>query len=159
MAGVFAGSSVGQTAAAQTGVQFVETYCLDCHSGEAASAGDALRQIADLKPELLLLDIEMPGGSGLDLLQEIGEPLPYVIFVTAHPEFALPAFEVQAADYLVKPVQRQRFIGSVLRAKQRIAERRVAGTVRAAALVGPHKNGVHSIAVERPSGIEALAVQ
>jgi two-component system LytT family response regulator len=102
--------------------------------GEAASASEARRQIADLKPDLLLLDIEMPGGSGIDLLQEIGEPLPYVIFVTAHPEFALPAFEVQAADYLVKPVQRQRFIGSVLRAKQRIAERRVAGTARAATL-------------------------
>ncbi len=103
--------------------------------GEAASAGEARRQIADLKPDLLLLDIEMPGGSGFDLLQEIGEPLPYVIFVTAHPEFALPAFEVQAADYLVKPVQRQRFIGSVRRAKQRIAEQRVAGTARAAVLV------------------------
>ena len=53
-----------------------------------------------------------------------------MIFVTAHPEFALPAFEAQAADYLVKPVQRQRFIGSVMRAKQRIAERRVAGLAR-----------------------------
>ena len=72
----------------------------------------------------------MPGGSGLELLQELGEPHPYVIFVTAHPEFALPAFEVQAADYLVKPVQRQRFAGSVMRAKQRIAERRVAGLAR-----------------------------
>jgi two-component system LytT family response regulator len=102
--------------------------------GEAASASEARRQIADLKPDLLLLDIEMPGGSGIDLLHDIGEPLPYVIFVTAHPEFALPAFEVQAADYLVKPVQRQRFNGSVLRAKQRIAERCVAGTARAAAL-------------------------
>jgi two-component system LytT family response regulator len=53
--------------------------------------------------------------------------MPYVIFVTAHPEFALPAFELQAVDYLVKPVQHQRFTGSVLRAKRRIAERRVAG--------------------------------
>ena len=107
--------------------------------GEAASASEARRQIADLQPDLLLLDIEMPGGSGIDLLQEIGEPLLYVIFVTAHPEFALPAFEVQAADYLVKPVQRQRFIGSVLRAKQRIAERRVAGTARAALERAPER--------------------
>jgi two-component system LytT family response regulator len=76
------------------------------------------------------MDIEMPGGSGLELLHELSEPAPYVIFVTAHPEFALPAFEAHAADFLVKPVQRQRFAGSVLRAKQRIAERRVAGLAR-----------------------------
>jgi len=98
--------------------------------GEAASAAEARRQIAEQQPDLVFMDIEMPGGSGLELLQQIGEPLPYVIFVTAHPEFALPAFEVHAADYLVKPVQRQRFVGSVLRAKQRIAERRVAGLAR-----------------------------
>jgi two-component system LytT family response regulator len=76
------------------------------------------------------MDIEMPGGSGLELLQQIEEPVPYVIFVTAHPEFALPAFEAHAADYIMKPVQRQRFIGSVMRAKQRISERRVAGLAR-----------------------------
>ena len=98
--------------------------------GEAASAGDARRQIADKQPDLVFMDIEMPGGSGLELLQQIDEPVPYVIFVTAHPEFALPAFEAHAADYIVKPVQRQRFIGSVMRAKQRISERRVAGLAR-----------------------------
>jgi two-component system, LytTR family, response regulator len=95
--------------------------------GEAASAAEARRKIAEQKPDLVFMDIEMPGGNGIEILQDIGEPFPYVIFVTAHPEFALPAFEVHAADYIVKPVQRQRFIGSVLRAKQRIAERRVAG--------------------------------
>ena len=98
--------------------------------GEAASAVDARRQIADKQPDLVFMDIEMPGGSGLELMQKIGEPVPYVIFVTAHPEFALPAFEAQAADYIVKPVQRQRFIGSVMRAKQRISERRVARLAR-----------------------------
>jgi two-component system LytT family response regulator len=98
--------------------------------GEAASAIDARRQIADKHPDLVFMDIEMPGGSGLELLQQIEEPVPYVIFVTAHPEFALPAFEAHAADYIMKPVQRQRFIGSVMRAKQRISERRVAGLAR-----------------------------
>ena len=98
--------------------------------GEAGSAGEARRQIAEQQPDLVFMDIEMPGGNGIDLLHEMGESHPYVIFVTAHPEFALPAFEVQAADYLVKPVQRQRFLGSVMRAKQRIAERRVAGLAR-----------------------------
>jgi two-component system LytT family response regulator len=95
--------------------------------GEAASAPEARRKIAEQQPDLVFMDIEMPGGSGIDLVQDMGEPIPYVIFVTAHPEFALPAFELQAVDYLVKPVQHQRFAGSILRAKRRIAERRVAG--------------------------------
>jgi two-component system LytT family response regulator len=98
--------------------------------GEAASASEARRKINEHQPDLVFMDIEMPGGSGLEVLQSIGEPAPYVIFVTAHPEFALPAFEAQAADYLVKPVQRERFIGSVMRAKKRIAEHRVAGLAR-----------------------------
>ena len=98
--------------------------------GEAASASEARRQIVEQQPDLIFMDIEMPGGSGIDLLQELGEPHPYVIFVTAHTQFALPAFEVQAADYLVKPVQPKRFLGSVMRAKERIAERRVAGLAR-----------------------------
>ena len=98
--------------------------------GEAASAQEARRKIAEQQPDLVFMDIEMPGGNGIELVQGIGEPAPYVIFVTAHPEFALPAFEVQAADYIVKPVQRQRFLGSVMRAKQRIAERRVAALAR-----------------------------
>ena len=95
--------------------------------GEAASAPEARRRIAAEHPDLVFMDIGMPGGSGIEVLKALEEPLPYVIFVTAHPEFAVPAFELQAMDYLVKPVQRPRFTGSVLRAKQRITERRVAG--------------------------------
>jgi two-component system LytT family response regulator len=95
--------------------------------GEAASASEARRKIAEQRPDLVFMDIEIPGGSGIEVVRQIEEPLPYVIFVTAHPEFALPAFELQAMDYLVKPVQRPRFAGSILRARQRIAERRVAG--------------------------------
>jgi two-component system LytT family response regulator len=95
--------------------------------GEAGSAPEAARQIAEQRPDLVFMDIEIPGGSGIDVLRGIRAPLPYVIFVTAHPEFALPAFELEAVDYLVKPVQRPRFSGSLLRAKQRIVERRVAG--------------------------------
>jgi len=95
--------------------------------GEAASAHEAKARIAELQPALVFMDIEMPGGSGIELLRELVEPVPYVIFVTAHAEFALPAFELHAFDYLVKPVQRGRFVDSVIRAKRRITEGRVAG--------------------------------
>lgn len=94
--------------------------------GEAATAEEARQMIPGLRPDLVFMDIEMPGGSGIEVLRSLPEPLPYVIFVTAHPEFALPAFELQAVDYLVKPVQRPRFNGSVDRARKRIAEQRVA---------------------------------
>ena len=110
--------------------------------GEAASAPEARRKISEQRPDLVFMDIEMPGGNGIEVLQGLDEPVPYVILVTAHPEFALPAFEVQAADYLVKPVQRQRFLGSVTRAKKRIAERRVAGLARQiAGAVGANGDG------------------
>jgi two-component system, LytTR family, response regulator len=120
--------------------------------GEAASAAEARRKIGEQQPDLVFMDIEMPGGSGLELLQQLGEPHPYVIFVTAHAEFALPAFEVQAADYLVKPVQRQRFTGSVMRAKQRIAERRVAGLARQIAGAVANGNGRGGSAADNGAG-------
>src|SRR5688572_6372829 len=117
--------------------------------GEAASAAEARRKISEHQPDLVFMDVEMPGGNGIEVLQDIEEPVPYVILVTAHPEFALPAFEVQVADYLVKPVQRQRFLGSVMRAKQRIAERRVAGLARQ--IAGAVGSNGHGEGAERPA--------
>ena len=128
--------------------------------GEAASSSEARRKIAEQQPDLVFMDIEMPGGSGIDLLYTLGDPAPYVIFVTAHPEFALPAFEVQAVDYLVKPVQRERFLGSVTRAKQRIAERRVAGLAREiVGAVGANGNGAAGKSVPMPASSARYADQ
>ncbi|MFZ2508119.1 MAG: LytTR family DNA-binding domain-containing protein [Steroidobacteraceae bacterium] len=95
-------------------------------AGEAATAPEAARLIAEKKPDLVFMDIEIPGGSGIDVLRDIKGPAPYVIFVTAYPEYTLPAFELDAVDYLVKPIQRQRFAASVQRARLRIAEHRMA---------------------------------
>jgi len=114
--------------------------------GEAGSASEAARQIALHQPDLVFMDIEIPGGDGIEVLRNVQGALPYVIFVTAHPEFALPAFEFEAVDYLVKPVQRPRFAGSLMRARQRIVERRVAGLAMqiagaAKSLVNGRKDG------------------
>ncbi len=75
--------------------------------GEAVDADDAFEKINELKPELIFLDIQMPGKTGFDLLESLDQ-VPKVIFTTAYDEFALKAFEVNALDYLLKPIQPER---------------------------------------------------
>ncbi|HLJ90494.1 MAG TPA: LytTR family DNA-binding domain-containing protein [Candidatus Angelobacter sp.] len=75
--------------------------------GEAVNADEAAEQIRRLQPDVLFLDVEMPGRSGLELLEEI-EDLPAVIFTTAYQEYAVRAFEVSAVDYLLKPIVAER---------------------------------------------------
>jgi len=75
--------------------------------GEAVNADDALEKINELKPDLLFLDIQMPGKSGFDMLEEL-DAVPTVIFVTAYDEYALKAFEYNALDYLLKPIEPKR---------------------------------------------------
>ena len=82
--------------------------------GAAANAREALAQVAQLRPELLFLDIQMPGKSGFELLDDLGkEPRPRVIFVTAYDEHALRAFEFHPFDYLLKPVEPVRLAESL----------------------------------------------
>ena len=75
--------------------------------GEAINADDAQQKIASLNPELLFLDIQMPGKNGFELLESL-DMVPKVIFTTAYDEYALKAFEVNALDYLLKPIRKER---------------------------------------------------
>ncbi|QIL77483.1 LytR/AlgR family response regulator transcription factor [Hymenobacter sp. HDW8] len=84
--------------------------------GEAKNAAEARTQIQALNPDLLFLDIHMPGGSGFDLLASL-EIAPQVIFTTAYDEYALRAFEVNALDYLLKPVQENRLAAALDKAR------------------------------------------
>lgn len=79
---------------------------------ECANAAEAKEKIAALKPDVVFLDIQMPGKNGLELAQELS-PVPELIFITAHDEFALRAFEVNALDYLLKPIQPERLAEAV----------------------------------------------
>jgi two-component system LytT family response regulator len=84
---------------------------------EAINADDAYEKIVKLDPDLLFLDIQMPGKSGFDLLEML-DSVPNVIFTTAYDEYALKAFEVNALDYLLKPIQPERLgesIGKLLK--------------------------------------------
>ena len=75
--------------------------------GEAVNVDDALEKIQKLKPDLLFLDIQMPGKTGFELL-ELLDSVPEVVFTTAYDEYALQAFDVNALDYLLKPIQKDR---------------------------------------------------
>lgn len=90
-------------------------------AGEARSGEEALWQVASLAPDALLLDIQMPGASGLDVAASLPDPAPAVIFVTAFDRYALPAFDAAALDYLLKPVDPER----LARALQRLRARRL----------------------------------
>lgn len=79
---------------------------------EAVNAEEALEKIEQLKPDLIFLDIQMPGKTGFELLSELDRS-PQVIFTTAHHEFALKAFEVNALDYLMKPVEPRRLADAI----------------------------------------------
>jgi len=80
--------------------------------GEAQNAIEARRAIDDLEPDLLFLDVQMPGESGFELLASL-DSVPLVVFTTAYDEYALRAFEVSALDYLVKPIDPKRLAGTV----------------------------------------------
>lgn len=79
---------------------------------EAANADEGISKIESLHPDLIFLDIQMPGRSGFDMLSEL-ERSPQVIFTTAYDEFALKAFEVNALDYLLKPVEPKRLADAI----------------------------------------------
>lgn len=85
--------------------------------GTAADGDDAVAKIQELDPDLIFLDIQMPGLDGFDVLREfIGGGRPFVIFTTAHAQYALKAFEVQALDYLLKPFDEERLARALDRA-------------------------------------------
>jgi two-component system LytT family response regulator len=89
--------------------------------GEAANANEGIEKIELLNPDLVFLDIQMPGKTGFDMLSEL-EKAPHVIFVTAYDEYALKAFEVNALDYLMKPVEPKRLADALLRVRQKDEE-------------------------------------
>jgi two-component system LytT family response regulator len=91
--------------------------------GEANNAETAIETIKQLKPDVIFLDIQMPGKNGFELLEEISG-LPEVVFVTAYDEYAIRAFEINALDYLLKPVQPNRLAETV----KKILNRDAAGS-------------------------------
>lgn len=100
--------------------------------GEAVDGNDAITQISELNPELLFLDVQMPGATGIEVLERVNQELT-VIFTTAHDDYAMTAFEFGAIDYLRKPFGRERFARALERARPYIEARRARDATSAGA--------------------------
>ena len=92
--------------------------------GEAEDGEEGLALIEELAPEVLFLDVQMPGMTGFDLLEKIDGDLPEVIFTTAYDQHAIQAFEVNALDYLLKPIAPERLAGALSRLRAKRAKNR-----------------------------------
>jgi two-component system response regulator AlgR len=106
----------------------IQVNCPNILVGEAANAMQAMEQIGNLQPDILLLDVQMPGMNGIELAQHLAQhqanvATPSIIFVTAYDEFAVKAFEVHALDYLMKPVRASRLVDAITRASEKIKDR------------------------------------
>jgi two-component system, LytTR family, response regulator len=92
--------------------------------GEAANGQEAVRLIRERRPDLLFLDVQMPGLDGFGVIEQLDpDHAPSVVFVTAYDEYALQAFEVHALDYLLKPFNRTRFQKTLRRAREQVLSR------------------------------------
>ena len=107
--------------------------------GEAANADEARTRVAEFRPDLLFLDIQMPGDDGFALLESLEPPLPQVIFTTAYDEFAVKAFEFNALDYLLKPVDPTRLAAALEKLKTHAAGGGAASLERPARLAPEDK--------------------
>ncbi|HET8772622.1 MAG TPA: LytTR family DNA-binding domain-containing protein [Thermoanaerobaculia bacterium] len=93
-------------------------------AGTASDGVAAVEAIREMHPDLVFLDVQMPGKSGVDVVKELGVEMPATVFVTAYDQHAVQAFELEAVDYLVKPFDDERFEQAFRRARRRAAESR-----------------------------------
>jgi DNA-binding LytR/AlgR family response regulator len=96
--------------------------------GDFSSSSDGLQAIISLKPDLVFLDVEMPGVTGLEILKLLRSDIELAVFVTSHPEFALEGFELSAFDYILKPITEKRFNHTAQRLKDYWSMRQKAAT-------------------------------
>jgi two-component system LytT family response regulator len=118
-------------------------------AGEAETGTQAMQAVAELRPDVVLLDIQMPGCSGIDVASCLPEPRPHVIFCTAYDQHAVDAFELHAVDYLLKPISRARLAQALERVRTAPAARPATDAAIRAQRTGPMrlvvKQGAHYV--------------
>jgi two-component system LytT family response regulator len=123
-------------------------------AGQAGDGNAAVQLIRELQPDVVFLDVQMPGLTGIEVAREIGEAMPPTVFVTAFDRHAVQAFELAAVDYLVKPFDDERFAQALQRAR-RAAELRVPRTAYADRIAVELRGQVRAVPVERIDFITA----
>lgn len=123
---------------------------------ECGNGFEAVKAVAEHKPDLIFLDVQMPKLTGFDVLELIGTETA-VIFVTAYDQYAMRAFEVHAVDYLLKPVGRERFEGALERAKSRV-ENRLPAPAELAAAARPPKQFLERVVVKDGTRVTLIPV-
>jgi two-component system LytT family response regulator len=132
--------------------------------GTADTGASAIRAIRDMNPDVVFLDMQMPGGTGLDVAREVGPDfMPVTVFVTAYDEYAVKAFELSATDYLLKPFSDERFAEAFRRARARaemegLGEPREASAADAPALESAGSSYLRRIAVQGRGRMKVVPV-
>jgi DNA-binding LytR/AlgR family response regulator len=127
--------------------------------GEAGDGAAAIELVETQQPDLVILDVQMPGTDGFSVLRGLKEP-PHVIFATAFDEYAIKAFEVEALDYLLKPFSQARLTEAVSRVRQRIEDGRARSDVSAIARASePRRAYAQQIPVHTARKILVLSVK
>jgi two-component system LytT family response regulator len=137
--------------------ELVQTHSEIAIAAECANGFEAVKAVAEHKPDLIFLDVQMPKLSGFDVLELIGTDTA-VIFVTAYDQYAMRAFEVHAVDYLLKPIGRERFEAALERAKSRIGEK-LPPALELAAAARPPKQFLDRIVVRDGTRVTLIPVR
>jgi two-component system, LytTR family, response regulator len=125
---------------------------------ECANGFEAVKAVTELKPDLLLLDVQMPKLDGFDVLDLIGGAIP-VVFVTAYDSYAIRAFDVHAVDYLLKPYSEERLAEALTRARERIHGHEPAPTQKLVAEVRAGRAPLQRILIRDRSDVHVVPVQ
>jgi len=151
----------------KTLANFINKYCPQLEIVSiAATVNEGTEQINQLKPDLVFMDIDLPDGTGFEIISQLHEPWPRIIFVTAYNQYAVKAFQISAIDYLLKPVDPELLIKAVEKVLQtedeqqqqskKVAvfnENRISGKLNKMAL--PTQNGVQLVHINEIVRMEA----
>jgi two-component system LytT family response regulator len=122
---------------------------------ECANGFEAVKTVADLRPDVLLLDVQMPKLNGFEVIELVGREVA-VVFTTAHDEYALRAFEVHAVDYLLKPFNAERLAGAIDRVRERLARRESVPAAALAAAARPPGTPVARVVVRDGARVHVI---
>lgn len=138
---------------------FLEKHCSSIDViGSAESAEEGYRLICELTPDLVFLDVRMPGQSGFDLLRMFDEIPFHVIFITAYDEYAIQAFEFSAIDYLLKPIDYQKLIKSVARVEEAIRLKKNASVIHFVNSVDDKQELLKSITLHKKDKVQIVDI-